>query len=642
MKRIPMTTKTGAALALLICAGTAAAGDLPVQAHRFWAPAGDLVGQEDHFAATFLVLDDHGSTAKIAEDWQLIEQYAGEGLFRWSGKGLGGGDLVLRGYGTTQTGDFNGRFGASCSRTGRMVWNLDYRLFDNFYDTTSEMRTYAFSLGSEPPVLEPAPALGWNRGRFGLRYHLADGLDARVGYVRMARDGDKSSLDRLHGSTVEYAQVPGRKVLDLTSQEFTVGFSLARGNLGTDLELGYRGYDGTRTIDDDRTVADDHKTTSARLDLAYDMGPSLRLLGGGSLAKVENDGSETRDGGGRPLTTETDLSAGRLGAIARLGDSAVLRLGAVVQARNTEGDLDAGTDEVLAVDRERKSTDLRARLSYTGISRTRLQGHVGYKTSDLDEVTTSGGLPGGQVEAAQIVAQEKTTFTAGFDASRRLSRKVSLRLDFGYSGTETDELTTNANGGTDLWYFAMGDRKQDRMDWRIALQARPLTTLRLDVGHQTDERTFEREDGLSSKTEWKAQQGFAALSWVAHERVTFTGNVTYGVEEFTLTGGPEPTAGLGPLRYDGTTLRFMPGACVRLSGKWTLEGFYEGVRYEDTGDEGVIDVLEADHDRTTIRSSYRLGEPLTVTATYRRYEFDENRWDDTITDLYALSLSGRF
>ncbi|MCA1788620.1 MAG: hypothetical protein LC667_01850 [Thioalkalivibrio sp.] len=326
MKRIPMMTMAGAALALLFCAGTAAAGDLPVQAPRFWAPAGDLVGQENHLAGTFLVLDDYGSAAKIAEDWQLGEQYAGEGLFRWSGKGLSGGDLVLRGYGTTQTGDFNGRFGASCSRPGRMVWNLDYRLFDNYYDTTSEMRSYAFSRGSAPPALDPAPVLGWNRGRFGLRYHLADGLDARVGYVRMARDGDKSSLDRIHRFTVDYAQVPGRKVLDLTSQDLTVGFSLARGNLDTDLELGYRGYDGTRTVDAERTVAADHKTIGANLALAYDLGPRVRLLGGGSLAKVENDGSETRDGVSRPLTAETDLSAGRLGAIVRLGKSAVLRM----------------------------------------------------------------------------------------------------------------------------------------------------------------------------------------------------------------------------------------------------------------------------------------------------------------------------
>ena len=38
----------------------------------------------------------------------------------------------------------------------------------------------------------------------------------------------------------------------------------------------------------------------------------------------------------------------------------------------------------------------------------------------------------------------------------------------------------------------------------------------------------------------------------------------------------------------------------------------------------------------------RLLEKIGATASYRRYVFEENRWDDTINDIYSLALSGSF
>ena len=54
------------------------------------------------------------------------------------------------------------------------------------------------------------------------------------------------------------------------------------------------------------------------------------------------------------------------------------------------------------------------------------------------------------------------------------------------------------------------------------------------------------------------------------------------------------------------------------------------------------DSVENDYDRWTARGSYPLTEKATVTAMFRKYEFDENRWDDYILDLYALMVSTRF
>jgi len=74
-----------------------------------------------------------------------------------------------------------------------------------------------------------------------------------------------------------------------------------------------------------------------------------------------------------------------------------------------------------------------------------------------------------------------------------------------------------------------------------------------------------------------------------------------------------------------------------------LEAHYEGVRFEDPGDalaEG--NQLNSDLTRILTRASYQVSQKMKVTATYRRHEFDENRWDDYIMDLYSLSLSGKF
>jgi hypothetical protein len=46
--------------------------------------------------------------------------------------------------------------------------------------------------------------------------------------------------------------------------------------------------------------------------------------------------------------------------------------------------------------------------------------------------------------------------------------------------------------------------------------------------------------------------------------------------------------------------------------------------------------------RLLLRAGYDVGEKARVTASYRRQEFDENRWDDYILDIYSLSVSGTF
>ena len=95
--------------------------------------------------------------------------------------------------------------------------------------------------------------------------------------------------------------------------------------------------------------------------------------------------------------------------------------------------------------------------------------------------------------------------------------------------------------------------------------------------------------------------------------------------------------------YDGTTLRFAPGAVLKLADNLTIVGHYEGIRYEDkAGASGEADDLKSDLDRLMVRASWDFAQKLTLNASFLRNEFDENRWDDYILDLYTLSLCGGF
>jgi hypothetical protein len=67
------------------------------------------------------------------------------------------------------------------------------------------------------------------------------------------------------------------------------------------------------------------------------------------------------------------------------------------------------------------------------------------------------------------------------------------------------------------------------------------------------------------------------------------------------------------------------------------------VRFEDpAGESDLLVALESDHDRMLVRVRYSTDDRLTAAVTYRRNEFDENRWDDVIQDIWQASVSVLF
>ena len=70
---------------------------------------------------------------------------------------------------------------------------------------------------------------------------------------------------------------------------------------------------------------------------------------------------------------------------------------------------------------------------------------------------------------------------------------------------------------------------------------------------------------------------------------------------------------------------------------------YEFITFtEDADESATVAALESDHDRILARARWQATPTSAFTVSYQRREFDENRWDDTIHDLYAVSYSGQF
>ncbi|MBU1674942.1 hypothetical protein KKA85_04095, partial [bacterium] len=302
-------------------------------------------------------------------------------------------------------------------------------------------------------------------------------------------------------------------------------------------------------------------------------------------------------------------------------------------------------DAVLrATDRDRRSQDYRAVLTHTGLARARLQLSYRYRISDLDETVARDGLPGSGLEGdSQTTAQDRTDQEAGFRGRYRLGRGASLKARVTWRKTEVEQLDTWDTASGEPWLYWMGDREREQLRWQVSVQTRPLRSVRLDLGHQAVDQTFTRRDAGDAETTWRALRGYAACNWLVSDRLTLLGTVSLGLEEYALTGAAGAAAGMAPLVYDGTTLRFAPGASLRLSDTLHVEGFYEGVRHEDqAGAAGPDDDVNADLDRVLVRADWRFVPELTLQAAYRHHEFAENRWDDYSLDLYALSLSGAF
>ncbi|RKZ19934.1 hypothetical protein DRQ50_01050 [bacterium] len=611
-----------AILALLLLAGVATAADLPAPAVRIWAPAGDIVGTDNNLTLDASSMDRHGADAKRAEDWQLVDKTAGGGLFGWHTTSAGGYLMSFRGHATSAAASgITGAFLATGSSPGKTDWRLRFRNGNHSYDPTSEMRAPGFAAPPEPQTLNGVPVYEWRMADIAAGYRFSESFKLTAGLDRKCRKGDKGSLLRVGAGGDE---VPAVKMYDTTSNEFWGQASFGSGGFGGDLRVAYRAADGDRVMDTRRVYGDDRTLLRTNLDLRYDVGRVTSLFAHAGASELKDQGTQNT----LAIDSKATTSGGQLGLVSRLGQATWFRLAATVRKQDTDAALDANL-----VDRERSSTDLQAMVSYRGFKRTRLSLDYRYRSADLTETGTDAST-------VHKLDQDQTYNDLDFKLRHKFSRQVGLRFKVGYGNRETKNAHTWQ--GT-AWYTGMPERKRNTLDGELVLRTRPGRTLRLDLGARAWDRTIERSDMPGTETTWSAAHGFANLNWTASHRLSLYGTVAYGTDKYELSGAPVPDAGMGPVMQDGTTLRFVPGATLYLLDRLTFDAMYEAIRYEDTGNESnLIAVLQSDSDRMLLRAAWALNEDLDLTATYRRHEFMEHRWDNYITDLYALSASGRF
>lgn len=631
------TTTMLVLLTALLVTATGTLADLPAQEPNVWAPEGDLVGTLNHGTITMGVLDGYGFEPKYVEDKQLNDKMFSSLLFGWQTIGEQGNIITMRSLGGVQLdGRIAGQVTFGCLVPGKRGFTFDYRGYDFRYDTTSELRAASFAAGPPPVALDAVPGLHWDRARLNLKYHLTQAFHLDGGFTQTNRVGEKGSL--LRGAVG--AAVPGLKTFDTRTDGFWVRGNYAAGNLAAAVRFGMDSTQGDRSLGVNHAYTDDQLLWNLRLDASYDVNAKVRILGGGLVSRLANDLNEVDGAATYLVQNEATTSAGQLGVAARLGAATTVRLSGQFKQQDTEAQKYADDLSIeQAMTRDRSATLFQAKVTSTGLSKARIQAWYKFTASDLEELVGEGTLPE-LATAFRSVDQETKKHQAGLKVKRRFNSKVALSAGLEWNKTEITE-TTEVQ--TLDWTYDVGDRDLDRMKWQIGLGLKPTTDLKLDLGFQAMDQTFTRVDLDGLETSWKTQRGFLTANWMVMPRLTVLASGSLGTDTFEADGAPVATGTMSPLVYDGTTLRFTPGVVYTLGDKTTLEAIYEGVRFEDKGDAAAEgNQLNSDHDNLLLRAGYDVSARARLTAAYRRQEFDENRFDDYILDIYSLSVSGRF
>ncbi len=618
--------------AVLLAAPVLAGDEAGPEAARIWAAPGDVLGLDSQATMTLRVMDPYGSPSKLAEDWQLTDERTFQGFLTWHETDADGRHLTFRAGGDNDgESGAGGLFTMACGRPGDRSFRLRYQGFDHYYDRTSE--TIGETLVA-PTATVGQPRLRWNAAKAEFR-KLVRGIRVSGGYAYDKFDGRKSSLAR--GFMRGGDDAPAVYARSLRTHRAWLAGQAARGALALDWRADLLLEDGTNRHGDSAVPGysdtPDNRTLSARLGAAYDLAPRTMLFGNFAYSDRSAEPSASLPGGDYALDGDVAVTSGALGAVAYPMPGLKLRL----RGAYTSYDIDAwsrrGEDDYDILDKERSRRQVRLDLGYTGFAKTRLDLGYRYDFRDETESLTEAEDLGGVVVPVEDTDRERTTQEVVARARYKLSPKASLRLRADFRAEDVDQVT---EGDDAFW---LGDRSRNRTRLGGSLRTRPMRDLNLDLGYEMVRDVFERDDLDGVKTNWDTDRAFMTASWLVNEKLTLLAAASMGKEERTVEDletqvDPDDLDGLLGVEYEGTTWRFAPGAVLHLRDGLDVEGHYEGVRQRD----GV----ENDHDRWYLTTRYQLTETVLVTAAYRRLEFDEDRWDDYIADLYSLSLTTRF
>lgn len=630
-------------LTLILALGlplVAVGGDLPPQAQRIWAPDGDDVGGENQATLTFMLNDDHGDVDLAAENNDILDKWFGQTLFGWGHRMDNGRRVRLTGLLDTFEGSsLGGDFALSLDRPGVCGVDLVYNAHDLHYDRDSEQRNAAFPV-VVPATLGDIPQLEWRRGGLAYNRRLSDALGLKFGALDLRRKGTKSSLT---------AQgPPGVQTLDTAIYELWLGGDYRIRSFSTGLRLSYLGSTGDRAYATGRSYDDDHDRYTASAEAALDVNPDLRFLAHGAMARLEHSGTEQSG----ETEGDTDRFTGQVGLVARVCQATTLRASVRCTGQDTKAQITRNDGVLYAADRSLDRYGVQLAVGNASLPHTRLHLKYRYRQGESSDTNTEGELHGPDYNGiGQFLDQESTRNDLSFRARTRFSRNVKFKVGISYSDLTVDQTRTWNDPDPvtdDPMYSTLGDYKRSRAGWNVGLQLRPYRWLPIDFGYQGRDQSFKRTDDLVETT-CETHRFRGNVNMLAWDRLTVFGMASYGTESYQLTGSSAPAAGFDAFNVNATTLRVSPGAVLQVTGGVQIEGWYEGVFFEDTGDvTSVFNALKSDRDRLQVGARWQMLDSFwvldhpTLSCRYARNEFDANLWDDYIQHLYTASAQFGF
>ncbi len=555
-----------------------------------------IAAEDSYYQATVTVNDLYGSADVTAEQLQITDDVTFSDEFFYLDKSADGTSFLIKGDAVSNGGQVDGRFSARAFQPQGLKFKFDARAYDFLYDRTIETN---YPMPLEPTPLDLTPTLRWNRWSLSAHGGSLFGGNLEFGYINDRRKGSKAGYHSMAFSILD-----GRR----DSGTFWTAYELSRGSLDLNGKFVVRNDDGW-LISNDRTI--DRTTWSGALGARYLMSDVLSLFGSGIIANNNSQAAATR-----ASDIESKTKSGTVG-VAYQKEALTSTVSAGVTIIESSG-YSLTQVNVTDLDRTKTTTKLNGTVRYTGIAKTRLSAKASLVKKDIDQTIELLDELGGNILESNVTDQEKTISKVAFKASRKFG-DVRAKASVNYSTEQADRIDEG-----DMFHY-QPERKRDALNVRFCGKAK-LFGVSTKAGGEIISQSIDLGE---TDTTFDANRVFMTLNKMHGSWLALNAHVSYGQEQYDIGDVIELSDSMNAISYDTTTLRFAPGATM-ITDWATLNGQVEFIQNRDS--------VENDYTRWFCSATRQWADNLNIIASYKRYEFDENRWDDFIVDQYSLSL----
>ena len=429
------------------------------------------------------------------------------------------------------------------------------------------------------------------------------GGNLEFGYVNDRRKGSKAGY-----SGMAFTILDGRR----DSGTFWTSYELTRGDLDLNGKFVIRNDDGW-LISNDKTI--DRTTWSGALGARYLLNDDVSLFGNGIIANNNSRAVATR-----ASDLESNTKSGTIG-VAYQKEALTSTVSAGVTIVESSG-YSLTQASVTDLDRTNTTTKLNGTVRYTGIAKTRLSAKASFVKKDIDETIELLDELGGNVIESNVIDQEKTISKIAFKASRKFG-KVHAKASVKYRTEQADRIDDG-----DMFHY-QPERKRDALNVRFCGGSK-LFGISTKAGGEIVRQSIDLGE---TETSFDANRAFMTMTKMHGSWLALNAHVSYGQEQYDIGDVVELSDSMNAISYDTTTLRFSQGGTV-ITDWATFNGQVEFIQNRDS--------VENDYTRWYCSATRQWANNLNIIASYKRYEFDENRWDDFIVDQYSLSLRMMF